>query len=695
MTQRPHRLNTYVRAACALAAPAILCSLLLTPVKAQERGVYAGTQAARGQTLYRTRCASCHGFSLTGGSASALAGSSFMSKWSGRTVDDLYYVTRTQMPYGAAGTLTDKQSIDIVAYILKSNGYPAGRRELSADSAQLQQIGIPLQRAVRQSSSEKPLQSEGGTSEPPTNTERAAIPGATTATAKPSTLNPTQQELNAAGTNAADWLLTNHDYGGQRYVDLKQINRLNAGSLRPVCLYQAGDTNTFHTNPLVYRGVMYLTTALSTIALDATTCQVKWRHNWNPKGKIGWPVQRGVALKDGIVVRGTHDGYLVALDAATGKVIWEKAIVDMTKNEGGFTMPPLIYEDLIIIGPAGSELGVKGWIGAFRLKDGEEVWRFNTIPDDGEPGSETWGKADARLKGGGSVWTPVSLDIEQGVVYVAVANPAPDFYGEARPGDNLYSDSLVALDARTGKLKWHYQVTPHDTHDWDLTQASPLFSTTVDGKPRKLVAAVGKSGVLHVVDRDTHQKVFSVPVSNQLNVDVPLTPEGVRVCPGIQGGVLWNGPAFNPKTNMLYVNSVEWCGHFGIAKELRYIKGQFYMGGFARLDPIDQARGWVTAIDASTGKIQWRYQSSRQMVSAVTTTSSDLVFTGEITGDFIVLDGQNGKVLYRFNTGGPINGGVITYAINGKQYVAVMSGNATSFWQARPGSSTVVVFALP
>ena len=662
---------------------ALLMFLLLSATAvARYDGLYTEAQAKRGQTLYENHCASCHGPRLTGGSAPALAGNSFMAKWGqgNHNVDELYYITRAQMPYGSAGILTAQKYIDIVAYILKANGYQPGERELASDSASLVKITISPQGAAKEQTV------ADNTSAAPANPSANGVPSST---------RPSQNELNSAQTNAADWLTTNHDYSGQRYVDLKQINRDNAASLRPVCLYQAGDTNTFHTNPLVYQGVMYLTTATSTIALDANNCQVRWRHDWKAKGKPGWLSQRGVALKDGVVVRGTHDGYLLALDAVTGKVIWERAIVDMKKHEGGFTMPPLIFGDLIIIGPAGSELGVKGWIGAFALKDGKEVWRFNTVPDDGEPGAETWGKADARLKGGGSVWTPVSLDVEQGLLFVAVANPAPDFYGEARPGANLYTDSMIVLDVRTGKLKWYYQVVPHDVHDWDLTQASPLFTANVNGKSRKLVATVGKNGVLHVVDRDTHERVFAVPVSSQLNVDVPLTTEATRVCPGIQGGVLWNGPAFNPRTNMLYVPSVEWCGHFGVSKEARFIEGQFYMGGFARLDQIDQARGWVTALDASTGKIQWRYQSLRQMVAAVTTTSSDLVFTGEMTGDFIVLDARDGKVLYRFNTGGPINGGVISYSVNGKQYVAAMSGNATSFWQARPGSSTAVVFALP
>ena len=675
----PHSSSKFV-----LPAALIACSWLFanTQASAQPTGIFTEAQAQRGQSLYTSKCASCHGQSLEGASAAALSGGKFAGKWGGKSVDDLYYITRTQMPYGAGGTLTNQQYIDIVAYLLKGNGYQAGGRELPLSAVARKQIKIEAQGSLK----ERLMQRPG---------ETKPAPAASQPAAQPAGKFPTQDELNAANLNATDWLMSNHDYSGQRFVDLKQITRQNAASLRPVWMYQAGDTNTFHTNPLVYRGVMYLTTATSTIALDATNGKVLWRHNWKLKGKPGWAVQRGVAIKDGFVVRGTHDGYLVALDAATGALLWDKALIDMTRNEGGFTMPPLIYDDLIIIGPAGSELGVKGWLGAFRLQDGQQVWRFNTVPDDGEPGAETWEKADARVKGGGSVWSPISLDTEQGLLYFAVANPAPDFYSLARPGANLYTNSMVVLDVRTGKLKWHYQVVPHDTHDWDLTQASPLFTATVNGKPRKLVATVGKSGVLHVVDRETREKVYATPVSSQLNVEVPLTTEGVRVCPGIQGGVLWNGPAFNPRTNMLYVNSVEWCGHFGVAQELRHIEGQFYMGGFARLDPIEQAKGWVTALDASTGKIQWRYKSERQMVAAVATTSSELVFTGEVTGDFIVLDGRDGRVLYRFNTGGPINGGVISYAVNGKQYVAVMAGNATSFWQARPGSSTAIIFALP
>jgi alcohol dehydrogenase (cytochrome c) len=661
----------------------LLLGLSFTSAEAvwQQSGVFTDAQAARGQTLYDTHCASCHGLQLQGGSAAALAGSQFMNKWGrgNQTVDELYFITRTQMPYGAGNTLTAQQYTDIVAFMLKANGYRAGSRELTANTAQMKQIRIEPQGSFKEAAIQtRPVEA--------TKPADALIP---------SSKFPTQEELNSAQSNTTDWLMSNHDYSGQRYVDLRQITPQNVAALRPTCLYQAGDTKAFHNNPVVYRGVMYLTTTNSTIALDATSCRVKWRHNWKPKSIEIHPPNRGVAIKDGRVVRATTDGYLFALDLESGKMLWEKKVVAAEKNEGSFNMAPMIFENLIILGLGISEQGVKGWIGAFSLDNGDPVWRFNTVPDDGEPGAETWGEGNARLRGGGAVWSPLALDPEHGLVYVPVANPAPDFYNLIRPGDNLYTNSMIVLEARTGKLKWHYQAVPRDTHDWDITQTSPLFTTTVADKSRKLVAVVGKDGLMHVLDRETKERVYATPVTTRLNTDVPLTVEGVRACPGILGGVLWNGPAFNPGTNMLYVPAADWCGVFSKAKELRYVEGQLYMGGNYIADPADKARGWLTAVDASTGKVAWRYESAKPMLAAVTTTSAGLIFTGELTGDFLALDARNGKVLHRFHTGGPMNGGVVTYAINGKQYVAVASGSASGFWQAAPGSSTIVIFSLP
>lgn len=506
---------------------------------------------------------------------------------------------------------------------------------------------------------------------------------------------PTQEELNRA-TQSTEWLLPNHDYAGVRYVDLKQITPANAASLRPVCAFQGADLNRALNNPLVYRGTMYVTTLLSTIALDPLTCRANWRHDWKPKAKDGNSSikNRGVALKDGKLVRGTQDGYLFALDAATGKPLWEVKAADPEKFEA-LSVNPLIFEDLVVIGPSGSEYGVKGWIGAFRLEDGQPVWKFNTIPDDGEPGAETWGGADARLKGGGGIWTTPALDAAKGLLYVAVGNPAPDFFASQRPGANLYTNSMVVLDARTGKLVWHMQAVPHDTHDWDLPVTSPLFTATIGGRKRDVVTVGAKDGLLRLVDRATREQLYATPVTTRTNTEVEPTEEGVYTCPGTVGGVEWSAPAYSPKLDLLVVPTVDWCGVFKKDDELRFVAGQQFFGGSFTWDPLEKSTGWLTAVKATTGEVAWKYHSSRPMVASVTATSGDMIFTGELTGDFLAMDARNGKILYRYNGGGAIVGGVISYAVNGKQYVAVVSGMAAGFWMAPPGAMTVTVFALP
>ena len=515
---------------------------------------------------------------------------------------------------------------------------------------------------------------------------------------------PTQTELNAAG-ESVEWLLPNHDYAGQRFVDLKQIKRDNAAQLGPICIYQAGDVGRFQPNPLVYKGVMYITTMTATIAIDAATCAVRWRHDWRPRAKessvttptgaVGNPYKsRGAALKDGTIIRSTSDGHLIALEAETGKELWQRLVTNAAKNEL-MTMAPLVYDDLVIAGIGISELGIKGWIGGFRLADGEPVWRFNTIPEEGEPGAETWTGAEDKPRGGGGIWVTPSLDTAKGLLYVAVGNPAPDFSGDVRMGDNLYTAAMIVLDARTGKLQWFRQVVPHDLHDWDLTVTNPLYSAVLDGTSRSLVSVAGKDGILRAMDRESHKQIFAVPLTSVSNADAKPTLEGVHTCPGVVGGFQWSSPSYNAATNMLVAPTVDWCGVFKKADELRYIPGQLYMGGSFSFDPIEESRGWLTAVNASSGAVAWRYQSKRPMLASVTTTSANLIFTGELTGDFVVLDAGQGDVLYRFNTGGPVTAGVITYAANGKQYVAVASGATAGFWRTPPASSTLIVFALP
>lgn len=642
----------------------------------QPEGWFTVDQADRGQAVYAQRCSQCHGADLGGASGPALVGVAFARTWGrpGLTLDDLFYVLRTTMPKGVPGSLEQRDYLAVLAYVLQRNGYPAGRQELSGDQSQW--------RSVRLAAAD-------------TSADWAWRATEMVTGRSPTLSTPTQGELDTAHANGRDWLYATHDYSGQRYAPLAAITPRTAPQLRPVCVYQVGDPGIFQTNPIVYDGTMYITTLHATIALDATTCRPRWKSVWEPKDREITPRNRGVALKDGFVVRGTSDGWLLALDRATGALLWARQVADPAQGET-FAMPPLLLEDLVLIGPAGSEHAIRGWVGAFRLRDGTPVWRYRVVPAPGEPGSETWPNPQHLLLGGGAVWTPMALDRERGLLFVATGNPSPDLSAAARPGASLYTNSIVVLDARTGAPRWAAQLVPSDHHDWDLTHASPLFQTAVGNRHRDLVATVGKDGVLRVLDRGTGERLYDLPVTTRENTDAPVTTGGVHACPGGSGGVQWNGPAYSPLTNLLYVNAVDWCATFTAADTVRYVPGQLYLGGRVVADSVATARGWLTAVDATRGTVRWRYRSPMPLVAAVTTTAGGVVFTGELTGDFLVLDARSGVVRYRFNTGGPMGGGVVTYAVSGKQYVAAMSGRPASFWASpHPGSATVLVFGLP
>ncbi|MBZ5658719.1 MAG: PQQ-binding-like beta-propeller repeat protein [Acidobacteriia bacterium] len=665
------------------------------PPAGADDGLYTSAQAEQGKKLYATRCAGCHGAGLGGQSAPPLAGPRFEQNWiSTTTLDDLFFLMRTTMPLSMSKSLTAEQHAAVFAYVLQQNGYPAGNTPVQPETPQLKTMRV-LSRITSSlaSGGPAPLYVPGDPKNIPPEPPPSFIPG--DAKNLPTNGGPTQEQLNAAARSGHDWLYHTHDYSGARFVPLNQIDSTNAKRLQVVCAFQVGEVANFQTGPIVYQGTMYITTSHTTIALDASNCRPKWRQNWEPKSLEPWGphTNRGVAIKDGRIVRGTADGYLLELNAQTGDLIWARRVADAMAGET-FSMPPMIFEDLILIGPAGSENGISGWIGAFRLSDGTEVWRFKTVPGVDEYNSQTWKNPTHIKLGGGAVWTPLSLDPEKGELYVAVANPAPDLPSELRPGDNRYSSSVIALDVHTGQLRWYKQMVPNDAHDWDLTQVSPIFKTKVNGQERDLIATVGKDGILRLVDRTTHDTLYATPVTTIKDVDKPVTPEGVSVCPGVLGGVEWSGPAFNPASNLLYVGAVDWCTTFYSAKTARFIPGKLYMGGTIQLD--DTSQGWLTAIDSSSGKVRWHYRSPRSMVAAVTTTSGNIVFGGELTGDFIVLDAVSGDVLYRFNTGGSIGGGIVTYEIDGKQYVGVMSGRLSGFWiDNNPGAPTVFLFALP
>ncbi len=569
----------------------LLSVLIAAAGRAQQpAGLYTADQAGRGQAVYAQRCSQCHGADLSGASAPALAGVSFARTW-GRprlTLDDLYYVLRTTMPKDAPGSLERRDYLAVLAYVLRRNGYPAGRQELSGEQNHLRSVQLAGADTSSDSAARRPTE---------LLTHRS-----------PTLSTPTQGELDTADANGRDWLYATHDYSGQRYSPLDEITSRAAPQLRPVCVYQVGDPGTFQTNPIVYAGTMYITTLHATIALDATTCRPRWRSVWEPKDREISPRNRGVALKDGFVVRATSDGWLVALDADSGALLWARQVADPAQGET-FAMPPLLFEDLVLIGPAGSEHAMRGWVGACRLEDGAPVWRFRVVPAPGEPGAETWPNPQHVLLGGGAVWTAMSLDRAQGLLFVATGNPSPDFSAAARPGTSLHTNSIVALDARSGLLRWTQQLVPSDYHDWDLTHASPLFGTMVANRSRDLVATVGKDGMLRVLDRRTGERVYEVPVTTRENTDAPVTTRGVHACPGASGGVQWKGPAYNPLTNLLYVNAVDWCATFVADDTVRYIPGQMYIGGRVVWDSLATAHGWLTAVDASSGTVRWRYRS--------------------------------------------------------------------------------------
>ena len=507
----------------------------------------------------------------------------------------------------------------------------------------------------------------------------------------------------ASDSSGGDWVYVDHDLEGTRYSHLKQITTKNVAQLVKACAYSFPDKEPSQTAPIVSAGRMYLTTAHYTVAVDGADCHEIWSSTWTPRGHEPANTHRGAALADGKIIRGTDDGFLLALDAKDGHTLWAKQIAD--PKEGFFiSMPPLVHGDLIYIGPAGAETAAHGWVGAYRIRDGEQVWRFNIVPGDGEPGADTWGPDPAARKhGGGNLWTPMSFDEKRNLLYVPGGNAAPDLYDDDRPGNNLYTNSLIALDATTGHLVWYRQFVPHDVHDYDVSHVAPVFKTTIGGSTRDVIASTGKDGLLRLLDRDSKDIIYSVPFTNRVNVEAPVTTAPLRVCPGTLGGQEWNGSAYYGKQNLLVVPATDWCAEFNKdatapdpEKEHTHA---FYFGGQTKFDPWSAARGRLTAFDASSGHEKWRYDGAKPLIAGVTATEGDLIFTGELTGDLLVLDARSGKVLLRRDLGGPAGGGVVTYSARGRQNVAVVTGLVGVYNLVAPeiggGNTTVTVFRLP
>jgi len=495
-----------------------------------------------------------------------------------------------------------------------------------------------------------------------------------------------------ASARAADteWPSYNNGLDSQRYSALAQINAGNVKSLAQICSLKIADAGAFQAGPLVIGGVIYVTAATTTVALDARDCAEKWRTDYTPTGPVSVPVNRGVAFLDGKLFRGTVDGKLVAMGAADGKVLWMVTVTDATKGES-LTSAPIAWNGKVFIGTGGGDLGIKGKMLAFDAGSGKELWRFNTIPTGNEPGAETWEAKETALTGGGGMWTSYTLDTKAGELFVPVGNPAPALNQAYRPGKNLYTDSLVVLDAATGALKWYFQLKSPDSVDHDLGAAPVLYR---DSKGRDVVAMAGKDGYAYGVDRATHKLLFRTPVTTIKNEGKAPTEEGFMVCPGLSGGTKWNGPAFDPKLKALYVPATDWCNMLKLGPPT-YVAGKpFWGGSFAFDQTPGAATGWINALDSDTGKIRWRYHTMTVTGAAVTPTAGGIVFTGDADGDFLVLESKTGKLLLKTAMTGPLAGGIVTYTIGDKQYVAFTTGNISRSAAELAGTPTLVIMAL-
>jgi alcohol dehydrogenase (cytochrome c) len=497
------------------------------------------------------------------------------------------------------------------------------------------------------------------------------------------------QRIAGAESTPSDWLTYSGNYQSHRFSPLNQITRQNVAQLKPFWIYQVRRTGIVETSPIVADGVMYITEPPSTVtALDVRTGRPLW--TWTPAIPtdviiIGSPpVNRGVAVLDDMVFVGTVHGHLVALDAKSGAVRWDIAVDD---NKRGYymTAAPLALDGRILIGVSGAEAGIRGFLDAYDPRTGRRLWRTFTVPAPGEPGADTWG-GESWKTGGGSAWLTGSYDPALNLVYWGTGNPGPDWNGDARPGDNLYTCSLIALNATDGKIKWHFQFTPHDTHDWDSNEIPVLFDAVVNGRARKLVAMANRNAFYYVLDRETGEFLAGTPYAKQTWADgldakgrprvrpgLDPSVEGTLVFPNIQGASNWPSPSYSPQTKLFYQAAREMGTHF-FKGEAKYKPGEAFVAGGGRAINGDDAWGAVRALEATTGKLKWEFKLLTPPMNGLLSTAGGLVFGGTEEGNFFALDADTGKPLWDTQLGAAVKANPIGFGVDGKQYVAIAAG---------------------
>jgi alcohol dehydrogenase (cytochrome c) len=491
-----------------------------------------------------------------------------------------------------------------------------------------------------------------------------------------------------ARSEPANWLTYSGDYQARRNSGLNQINSSNVASLKVAWMYQIKTTHHFETTPL--DGIMYITEPPSDVtALDLRTGRPIWSYRRSlPKGVIVCcgQVNRGIAALDDQLFLGTVDAHLVALDMRTGRVRWDVEVADY-KAAYSITVAPLAVKDKVIVGIAGAEYGIRGFLDAYDAKTGKRAWRFYTIPGPGEPGNETW-SGDSWKTGGAPTWVTGAYDPESNLVYWGTGNPSPDMIGDDRQGDNLYSDSLLALDADTGKLKWHFQFTPHDVLDMDANQVPVLLDANFRGRPRKLVLFANRNGFYYILDRLAGEFLVGKQFARQnwasgldergrpiFNPAAVPSPEGALVYPDDDGTANWFSPSFDPQTGLFYQNVRE-KGAIQKRTHASYEPGHLFMGANRLPIPGEEPWGALRALDWQTGEKRWEFRVHTPPWCGVLSTAGGLVFSGTMEGDFFALDTATGKLLWRIQTGGAIWSNPISYVSEGKQYIVVCAGSS-------------------
>jgi PQQ-dependent dehydrogenase (methanol/ethanol family) len=482
----------------------------------------------------------------------------------------------------------------------------------------------------------------------------------------------------------ANWLTYAGDYAAHRHSPLREINSTNVTSLVSAWTYHVEGATHLESTPIVYDGIMYVTNSNELHALDARTGRRIWMYRDEQSKRSD--ANRGAAILGDSVFFITGDAHLVALNRKTGGALWDREYADTSR--GAFaTLAPMALKDRVIVGVSGGDTGVRGFVAAFSAATGEELWRFWTVPAKGEPGAETWGELGPEW-GGAATWLNGTYDPETNLLYWTTGNPWPDFYGGARHGDNLYSDSLLALDADTGKLKWYFQFTPHDTHDWDAQAWPVLLDSVFEGRPRQLVLHPNRNGFFYVLDRLTGEFLRATPYVDHINwakgIDAhgrPIenpgmepSPNGTRVCPSVRGASNWMSPSYNPQTGWLYVPTLEQCDSYtSSAKAPEPMQNFAGTGGEAI--PKEPGRFYLRALDPRTGAKRWEYPMTGHgdMWAGTVSTAGGLIFFGDDDGQLVALDAATGKHLWHYSVGQNITASPITFMADGRQYITIVA----------------------